>query len=292
MPSTTPGVDTAAASISSITMNDTSNTIATLQFSENVYGDAAHSIVLDATSVTFTDTTHTSSIPSVSSVAQTLNTSSVAYTLTWSGPAPVTGDTIVATVVASKIFDRAGNPTAGGATGSGTAKSIGMVGAIQKAARSASSLLRSVGHWIQSSVIGDQSNSPAAAARTETAGAASIDGTSTSPPRTQFYQPVPAAESQASKAGPTTAVGTEAAATPHVADAAPQPTSIAPTRSGTTQSLPAVTGSAGAVVRVGAVPTDSGVLPAWWILGLGVLAAGLVAAAAWMALKFVGDRRK
>jgi hypothetical protein len=283
-------VDTAAASISSCAI-DSSNLDITLTFNEPVYGATGASTILGGGSVTFT-VHSTGSTATINHVSQTLHSNIVDFVLTgWSLAAPVTGNQIDVAIVADNvIYDKADNPTlTSGSTN--FSKAIGMVGAIQTAAKKTAMLLRSVGHWIQSSIVGNQSNSPAAA-RTETAGAALTDGTSTSQPRTQFYQPVPAADSQAPKAGPTTAVGSEAAATAHVADTAPKPTSIALTRSGTTQSLPAVTGSAGAVVRVGAVPTDSGVLPAWWVLGLGVLAAGLVAAAAWMALKFVGDRRK
>jgi len=253
-----------------------------------------HSTTLAASSITFSVTGKPGATATITSVDQSLDTSTVDYHITWSGTPVVTNDTIVATVVTNRIYDVAGNATAGGATGSGTAKKIGMLGVLQnagRAARGATALVKAVSVWIQSSILGDQSVSPHSPL---SVGPALTEPASTLPAapvrRTQFDEPMPTAHGPASQSTHR-AADADQERTDTLQSVMPRAAAVPSMRSqGTTQGLPAVTSPQASVLDIPSAPKGSGMLPPWWILGLGILAAGSVTAGAWLALRFVRGR--
>jgi hypothetical protein len=302
-PGTTPSIDAHVPIIYSINFNTDSSQM-TVVFTEAVFKNPnGTGNLVNASISSIVDQAPPGNITgSLSGSPNQTGPDTVVYNnVTWTGGTPVANvDQIVVTTAASQIYDAVGNMNPGNTTGTGTAgKLLRMFGApqtVSSARRSASSLVSEVRSWIQTSILGDRSSqaSPAAAAPVT---AQPVPVSAEHPaqvPRTQFYEPILTADVQTptpeSRAPIDTLSRSEA---PQVVAVAPAPAaSNTPDVQvpGTTRSLPTVASSQGSMVNAAVAPQGSGVLPAWWILGLGILAAGLATAGAWMALRFVRQR--
>ena len=266
----------------------------TVVFTEGVYANSNATGSLAAASISsIADQTNVAISGSVSgSPTHTAGTATATYNVTWSPSTPAANVDQILVTAGTAIYDAAGNQIPGSSTGTGTAKVIRIFGVSLPAAGTGANQATRIASFVLnllSPVNGPAGVLPPATSEsgTETTAAPAA----ASPPRALFSVPVTSADAGAAVGAPAGAPASvhrnaEAGAAPSAASPIAAPT---PAPSGTAGATPGSTRGLPPAIS-GAAPPGPGPLPAWWILGLGVCAAGGVTAAAWAALRFVRER--
>jgi hypothetical protein len=304
-------IDNTPPSITGVTLTDATNTLADVTFDGPVFSDALHSAALLISSLAVTDTTHPADTATVTGITNTAG-NTWRLTLSWS-TTPTTNDTIVvAAATASSVYDTAGNAMASGAGNNGLALLIAGLGfkGPTGGSQQGTTALGRVGAFIQGALGGSQARGSSTA---RALGLSSGSGSTAQPvtqTRANFAQPL-VSRAVATEALPSmTPLSSSVAATdtqraPYVGALAPSEQGVGSTRlAAATAAVPtavphADAGSTGATVsRVPEIPLDMlhmgrqgeaasspSPVPPWWILGLGTLAVGIMAAGAWLGIR-------
>ena len=302
--------DTIPPSISGVSMG-AGNTSVAVTFSEGVYSSSNGTGALTKSAITVSDTTSGATATMGSGVTHTAGQATATFPISsWSPAPPTTGDQIVVTTVAAKIFDLAGNGNPGGTTGGDLAKVIRVFGS---AATSAAAAVRStISTFIGRSAPSSAADAPAStfttftttAAGPEAPGDASGGTAAATRPvtqRPQFYQPIPAAAGTAAGQAP----GLGGHAVPPAADQAAPQAAVAAASPPTT-STPVIgpqaaaprttspgTAPSGTALAVHAGQTrlpSPGRIPWWWTALAALMAVAVGGAGAWGLLRFVRGR--